>query len=86
VLGFLPYKNLPVRASWVEPTLEPFYLFLEHAEYTGFTYEQTRRIYHTARQDSVQVRLIPMSAVLRQYRASKASKQHLNGNLNPGKE
>ncbi|RZJ93857.1 MAG: hypothetical protein EOO60_04310 [Hymenobacter sp.] len=44
-------------AAWPEPQLTTPLLFLEHAEYTGLSYDQTLAAQHTAALDTLQLRL-----------------------------
>jgi hypothetical protein len=47
-------------AAWPEPQLTAPFLFLEHAEYTGLSYDKTLANQRLAAQDSVQLRLYPL--------------------------
>jgi len=44
-------------AAWPEPQLTAPLLFLEHAEYTGLSYDQTMALQRAAARDTVQLRL-----------------------------
>lgn len=52
-------RQRPV-AAWPEPQLTSPSLFLEHAEYTGLSYDQSLAHQRLAAQDSAQLRLYPL--------------------------
>ncbi|GAA4346776.1 hypothetical protein GCM10023185_01340 [Hymenobacter saemangeumensis] len=57
VAGFDSLRRQPPRAAWPEPQLTAPLLFLEHSEYTGRGYNETRAARQGAARDSVQLRL-----------------------------
>ncbi|WP_460614152.1 hypothetical protein [Hymenobacter seoulensis] len=60
VAQFDSLRHLAPVATWTEPPLTSPLLFLEHSEFTGLGYHETLNLQQAARQDSVQLRLLPL--------------------------
>ncbi|WP_400193843.1 hypothetical protein [Hymenobacter sp. B81] len=58
VPAFDSLRRQPYLAAWPEPVLASPLLYLEHSEFTGLGYRETRRRQQQAAHDSLQLRLI----------------------------